>query len=54
MKGFQLVNKKATHILTMDGDLNHQPEEIKGLINKNPAKLVNDIDNEKGEVRAIL
>lgn len=32
VKGFSLVNKKATHILTMDGDLNHQPEEIKNLI----------------------
>jgi len=33
VKGFGLANKKATHILTMDGDLNHQPEEINNLIN---------------------
>lgn len=34
VKGFGLVNKQATHILTMDGDLNHQPEEIKRFIDK--------------------
>lgn len=27
-KGFLNINKKATHILTLDADLNHQPEEI--------------------------
>jgi len=32
VKGFSLADKKATHILTMDGDLNHQPEEIKNLL----------------------
>lgn len=31
-KGFKEVSQKATHILTMDGDLNHQPEEISNLI----------------------
>jgi len=30
--GFNLVSKNTTHILTMDGDLNHQPEEIENLI----------------------
>ncbi len=34
VKGFGLVNKKTTHILTMDGDLNHQPEEIKNFLKK--------------------
>jgi len=33
-KGFKAINPKATHILTMDGDLNHQPEEIHLLIKK--------------------
>ena len=32
VKGFSMVNKKATHILTMDADLNHQPEEMGNLI----------------------
>ena len=32
VKGFGLVNPKATHILTMDADLNHRPEEIMDLI----------------------
>ena len=32
VKGFELVSKKATHVLTMDGDLNHLPEEIKNFI----------------------
>ena len=32
VKGFSLVDKNATHILTMDADLNHQPEEIKDFI----------------------
>jgi dolichol-phosphate mannosyltransferase len=27
-RGFLNVNKKATHVLTLDADLNHQPEEI--------------------------
>ena len=26
--GFNMVSKKATHILTLDADLNHRPEEI--------------------------
>ena len=33
VKGFSLVNDSATHILTLDGDLNHRPEEIINLIN---------------------
>jgi len=33
-RGFKEVNKSATHIITMDGDLNHQPEEIKHLLEK--------------------
>ena len=32
VKGFSLVSKRATHILTLDADLNHQPEEIKDFI----------------------
>jgi dolichol-phosphate mannosyltransferase len=32
VKGFQLINPSATHILTLDGDLNHRPEEIKNLL----------------------
>jgi dolichol-phosphate mannosyltransferase len=32
VKGFSLLNKKATHVLTMDADLNHQPEQIKDMI----------------------
>ncbi|MBS3108001.1 glycosyltransferase [Candidatus Woesearchaeota archaeon] len=31
-KGFNLVNEKATHILTMDADWNHDPEEIPRLL----------------------
>jgi dolichol-phosphate mannosyltransferase len=31
-KGFKLVSKNATHILTLDGDLNHQPEEIRTFL----------------------
>jgi dolichol-phosphate mannosyltransferase len=34
VKGFSLMDEKATHILTLDGDLNHQPEEIGNLINR--------------------
>ncbi len=34
VEGFKLANKKATHILTLDGDLNHQPEEIINLVKK--------------------
>jgi dolichol-phosphate mannosyltransferase len=34
IKGFSLVDKKVTHILTMDGDLNHRPEEIIKLIRR--------------------
>lgn len=43
VKGFSLANKKATHLLTMDGDLNHQPEEIEKLLremNLSNAKIV--------------
>jgi len=32
VRGFSLANKKATHILTMDADLNHQPEEIRKFL----------------------
>ncbi len=31
--GFNKMNKDTSHVLTMDGDLNHQPEEIINLIN---------------------
>lgn len=35
VKGFKMINKKrTTHILTMDADLNHQPEEISSFISK--------------------
>jgi dolichol-phosphate mannosyltransferase len=34
VKGFSLINKDATHVLTMDADLNHQPEEISSLLKK--------------------
>lgn len=33
-KGFNLVSKSASHILTMDADWNHNPEEIPVLISK--------------------
>jgi dolichol-phosphate mannosyltransferase len=42
VKGFSLANKKATHILTMDGDLNHQPEEIE--------KLVREMDSSSAKI----
>ncbi len=32
LRGFSLVNRKSEFVLTMDGDLNHQPEEIVKLI----------------------
>ena len=32
VKGFSMMSKKATHILTLDADLNHQPEEIERFI----------------------
>ncbi|HIH12017.1 TPA: glycosyltransferase [Candidatus Woesearchaeota archaeon] len=32
--GFHLISPQATHILTMDGDLNHQPEEIHRLVDE--------------------
>ena len=32
VKGFSFVNPDATHVLTLDGDLNHRPEEIINLI----------------------
>ena len=31
-KGFGLVDGRAEYVLTMDADLNHQPEEIKNLM----------------------
>ena len=31
-KGFKIVSKKADFVLTMDADLNHQPEEIPRLM----------------------
>jgi dolichol-phosphate mannosyltransferase len=34
VKGFSLADKRSKYIVTMDGDLNHQPEEIKDLIRK--------------------
>ncbi len=33
-KGFENVSKKTTHIVTMDVDLNHKPEELPRLIEK--------------------
>lgn len=33
-KGFNLVSKRATHVLTMDADWNHNPKEIPLLISK--------------------
>lgn len=35
-KGFDLVSKDSEFIITMDADLNHQPEEIPLLLNKAP------------------
>jgi dolichol-phosphate mannosyltransferase len=32
IKGLSIINKKCTHILTLDADLNHRPEEIPDLI----------------------
>ena len=32
--GFNMVSDDMTHVLTMDGDLNHQPEELGSLISK--------------------
>lgn len=34
--GFNAVSNDATHVLTMDADLNHQPEELPRLINALP------------------
>ena len=31
-KGFRLVDDRAKYVLTMDADLNHQPEEIQNLM----------------------
>jgi dolichol-phosphate mannosyltransferase len=33
-KGFNLVNPKTTHVLTMDADWNHNPEEFPGILAK--------------------
>lgn len=33
-KGFNLVNKNSTHVLTMDADLSHDPKEIPILLNE--------------------
>ena len=33
VKGYSMVDRRCTHILTMDADLNHQPEEIPQMIN---------------------
>lgn len=32
--GFNMVSDDATYVLTMDGDLNHQPEELPSFISK--------------------
>lgn len=32
--GFNMISDKSTHVLTMDGDLNHQPEELPLFISK--------------------
>ncbi len=32
--GFNMISDDCTHVLTMDGDLNHQPEEIPMFIEK--------------------
>jgi len=32
MAGYKLVDKKSDRIVTLDGDLNHRPEEIKKLL----------------------
>jgi len=34
IKGFSMVSEDVTHILTLDADLNHQPEEINNLISE--------------------
>lgn len=33
-KGFENISKESTHVVTMDVDLNHQPEELPLLIKK--------------------
>ncbi len=40
VKGFSLANPAATHILTLDGDLNHRPEEIINLVQAMQEKKV--------------
>lgn len=32
--GFDMISDDATHVLTMDGDLNHQPEELPLFLSK--------------------
>ena len=32
--GFDMISKDSTHVLTMDGDLNHQPEELPSFVSK--------------------
>lgn len=32
--GFDMISDDVTHVLTLDGDLNHQPEEIPAFISK--------------------
>ena len=39
-KGFNLSDKKATHVITMDADWNHDPEEISILF----SRMKNNID----------
>ena len=42
IKGFSLIDSRTTHILTMDGDLNHRPEEIIKLV-RNMERANSDI-----------
>lgn len=41
-KGFKKINSKWTHVLTLDADLNHSPEEL--------PKLINNYRNTKSDV----
>jgi len=53
IKGLSLVDKKSSKIVTLDGDLNHQPEEIKKLIKKDSDIVIGSRYVSKGKVEKL-
>jgi len=53
IEGFNLVNKKSYRIVTLDGDLNHQPEEITSLLEKKADIIIGSRYISKGKIEKL-